>query len=270
MIKKNICITVIMVLIFLLLSGCNTNSINQPYVYDDINYSVGNKAFENEITEVNIDWILGNVIVQKSENEKLIIREDVSINIDSDYKMHYLLTDSSLDIRFTKSFENLKYKFGVKNLMVYLPKELETLNINCDSADIKINDVKIKTLNIKARSSAVSFDKVEIEDLDILCDSGMISLFGNVIKNNTIETTSGNVGVSYNELPNMLEVKTNSGNVSLYVHKEDSFILRKDTISGSFTSKLEYQKDNDYYNYNEGTKIYKINTNSGNIKILEK
>ena len=113
MIKKiveKIGILVLAVAMMLLISGCNNNLVNQTYIYDDTNYITGNKAYNTDINEVNIDWILGNVFIQKSENEQLIVREDVSINLDDGYKMHHLLTDSSLDIKFTKSFENLKYE----------------------------------------------------------------------------------------------------------------------------------------------------------------
>ena len=273
MVKKiveKISILVLVVAMMLLISGCNNNLVDQTYVYDDTNYGTGNKAFNTDITEVNIDWILGNVFIQKSENDQLIVREDVSINLDDGYKMHHLLTDSSLDIKFAKSFENLKYKFGIKNLYVYLPKQIDKINITCNSADIEIKDVKIDNLNIITTSGSVVFDYVDIENLSIISDSGLISLFNNNIKQNNIITNSAKVGLSYTTLPTTLNVETKSGGITLYATKEDSFSVKKATVKGSFKSNLTFVENNNIYTFNSGSVIYQLTTDSGYIKVLEK
>ena len=88
--SRNLIVLILLLSLLLLLSGCGIKVGVEIYTYDDSNYSIGNKAFTEQINEITIDWIAGNVFIEKSTNHELIIREETDVNIEDKYKMHYL------------------------------------------------------------------------------------------------------------------------------------------------------------------------------------
>ena len=118
--KKIKYVLVILMFLCVFLTGCSKLSVVQEYVYNDSNYEIGNKAFNDEIETIEIDWIVGNINIIQSTNHELIIREEIDLEIDDKYKMHYKLDETKLDIKFSASTNFLNYNFKTKNLYVFL------------------------------------------------------------------------------------------------------------------------------------------------------
>lgn len=273
--KNKLLLLVLLVIINTVLLGCSGLNVNQPYIYDDTEYGIGNKAFgEILINEIDIDWIVGNIYIEKSSNHEIIIRENIDIDIEEQYKMHYLLKDDVLDVKYTSSLQSLNYKFKNKDLYVYLPSEIKKININNVSADISINNVNIDSLTINSVSGYINIDSNVNNQLKIDNISGEIILMNNKVSTCEVNSVSGNIGMSYSMIPTTMNVSTTSASLTLYLNSNDCLNVNYTSISGQFISDIEFIKEESYYIINssnmQSEKNYKINTVSGNLKIRKK
>lgn len=252
------------------LTGCNKLNVVTSYVYDDTNYSVGNKAFGFSIDTINIDWIAGNVYIIQSSNSEIIIREDVDIEIEDQYRMHYLYEDGVLNVKYTASIKLLEYTFKTKDLYLMLPATANEININNVSSDIHIQMVNINDLDIDNVSGYINIEDTTVNELEIENISGEIILFDNYMNVVDIDTVSGNVGLSFKTLPNDIDVSSTSAIISIYMKETESLGVEFETVSGELRTNLEYTKVDDYYNFNNSILKYEVDTVSGDLKILKK
>jgi len=265
-------IYIIPIIIFMLfINGCSSKTIIDPYQYDDTNYKTGNMTFTENVAKINVDWIVGDIIIDKSETEEVIIREDIDVNINDSLKMHYYLNNSLLDIKFCGNLEKINYNFKIKKLYIYLPSDfLGMININNISADITINNVTIYNLNIKNVSGDIDIEKVLMDKLDIDNTSGSILLFYSSINYIEINSISGTIGLSYDTKPIEVAINSTSGGISIYISEKENIAFRFETVSGSFKTNLQYTKNQNKYTFNEGTLVLDIETVSGYLKVLKK
>jgi len=228
-------------------------------------------TFTENVAKINVDWIVGDIIIDKSETEEVIIREDIDVNINDSLKMHYYLNNSLLDIKFCGNLEKINYNFKIKKLYIYLPSDfLGMININNISADITINNVTIYNLNIKNVSGDIDIEKVLMDKLDIDNTSGSILLFYSSINYIEINSISGTIGLSYDTKPIEVAINSTSGGISIYISEKENIAFRFETVSGSFKTNLQYTKNQNKYTFNEGTLVLDIETVSGYLKVLKK
>ena len=268
--NKNKLIIVIVLLLSFILTGCSSLKVDEKYIYDDSNYSFGNMSFEETINEIKVDWLVGDIIIQKSENEELIIREDTDANIQDEYKMHYLLAEDSLDIKFAGSFEKLTYNFKVKKLYIYLPAKINEIIINSVASDVDVNYVTIDSLNIKSVSGDVNIVNTQVGELQISSVSSEIMIFDSELKTASLTTISGDIGFKYNNPLEQLNITTVDGNILIYISEETPFGAKFNSTTGKFISNLSYNKEDKIYIFNNANVIYDVTTVSGDLKILKK
>ncbi len=270
MYKNKMFLVIIIILLTILMTGCIQLEVNNKYEYDDTNYSFGNMAFSDTINQISVDWLVGKIIIKKSENHELIIREETDANIKDEYKMHYLLTDDKLDIKFVSSFEQLNYTFKIKTLYIFLPIKIENIQINSYLSDVDIDEVTIKELSLNSTAGDISIDDTQIDNISINTISGSIIFFDNICKEIKFVTQTGNIGINYQIKPDVLSIQTQQGNTVIYVLENDPFVVEFITQTGKFDSNLEYTILENKYVINETNTIYKVITNSGKLKVLKK
>ena len=260
---------VFLLLFSIFISGCSSLVVSQKYIYDDSNYNIGNKAYNEVVEEIEIDWIIGNINILKSSNHEVIVREETDIDIEELYQVHSIINNKKLDIKFSGSTLNLNYKYKIKNLYVFLPTTIQKIVINNVSADIHINQVEINDLELNSVSGDIIIEDTSINELDLENVSGEIIILDNKIKDIEIESVSGNIGLSFLGLPDNFEVSTTSANVTLYIAEDDKITVEFETISGNLSSKIEYKKVGDSYLFNGGGITFDASSISGNLKIID-
>ncbi len=283
----------LLIIIVISLSGCIRNLVSQDYIYNDSNYSIGNKAFVDYINEIDVDWILGDIYIMPSSNHELIIREDIRGNseetVEDKYRMHYKLDGDKLDIKFSGSSLNLTFVYQVKILYIYLPSEVDMININNVSSDINISEVSINKLKIENISGDIELNKIKtsetgvnnvsgdielnnsnLNNLKVNNVSGEIILFENDILNLIVESVSGNIGLTLTKIPNELSIETVSADITAYINKNAKLSFKFNTSSGDFICKVNCKIEENLLIINDGNTGFEIESVSGNFKIYEK
>lgn len=269
-ILKSIFTGLLLIFVITILVGCNKLGVIQEYNYDDSNYIAGNKAFSSVMNKINIDWIVGNIFITQSSNHEVIIREETDIDIEEKYKMHYYFDGDTLNIKFCGSMTLVDYKYKTKNLYVFLPSEINEIEINNVSADVNVNLVNIVNLDIDNVSGDIIIEDCTLKTLEIGNTSGEVIIFKDTVETFDLSSVSGNIGLSFITLPKDISIETVSADITLYITDKDSMAIEFESISGKVKSNLEYQKENDIYIFKAKDKIFEIETVSGDIIINKK
>ena len=261
-----------LLLIFMMtvLVGCNKLGVIQEYKYDDSNYIAGNKAFSSVMNKINIDWIVGNIFITQSNNHEVIIREETDIDIEEKYKMHYYFDGDTLNVKFCGSMTLIDYTYKTKNLYVFLPSEINEIEINDVSADINVNLVSIVELDIDNVSGDITIEDSTLKYLEIDNTSGEIMIFKDTFNMCDISTVSGNMGLSFVALPKDMSIESVSADITLYINDKESMAIEFETVSGKVKSNLEYKKEKDIYIFNSKDKVFEVETVSGDLIVNKK
>lgn len=271
---KKIINLIVIVLFTFIITGCSNYHVIGKYLYDPTGYSIGNKVFHSEVNSIFVNWKVGNIYVIQSENHELIIREEADINAEDKYKMHYKLTEDVLDIKFCGSMNELDYKYKTKDLYIFLPSMLDNLFIVNETADITIKNVEINDIVIFNDYGDIMLDKVTGNEFEVENKSGELIILDTKIKEYEILSFTGNVGLSFLELPSELEIKTTQANVVIYISDTQNINIRFYTESGKIESKLDYEQNENEYAFINPTISFvagcRIETLSGNVKVCRK
>ena len=225
------------------------------YNYDNESlYSVGSgEVSANGITELSIDWISHDIIVEYYDGDTISFSEPKQN--DSDYALRYRVDGSELKIKFCKSgFKASNPKN--KELTVRLPKGfiLNDLEIDCVSADTNIKGI-----------TAISFDVNTV--------SGNINAEGNFTDIDIDGVSADSKIITHSELRE-LDSDTVSGDCSVSVPADiKGFTIKCETVSGEVytndfkVSSIKQAHGNGTYIYGNGSSEIKINSVSGDFDI---
>lgn len=214
-------------------SGTVAGKFLSEYLNDE-NYTTAETS-EIKITEdvknIDVEWVSGNVTVARSEDENLYIIEEGRIS-ESD-ALVYKIDGDTLEIDFVKPSFGI---FGInsassKDLTIKLPeKYYDRININSVSADVDISNVNA--------------DKIDLEAV-----SGEIEMRQSVFKK--------------------LDIEAVSGNAEIYLPSSASFRAEIDSVSGNFNTDFAVTKQGDAYISGNGDMEISADMVSGNLGIYK-
>ncbi|MFA7367527.1 MAG: DUF4097 family beta strand repeat-containing protein [Bacilli bacterium] len=281
---------VIIVFILVFLNGCiiNKNVSFSGSYSDSEKYSVG--PFEKEGLEnvnLSVNWISGNVIIRKGNNNKFEVYEETTETEDK-YKMHYYDAGDTFYIQFCASEKVVNHWFEKKDLVIVVPLEysLENIDLSAVSANVEVKDLRLKTVEINSVSgevltSSISSDSLVIDNVSgkIILNSTDVDTFkannvsGSVNANDSnlnnidVKTVSGNVNLSVANEAENFKLNTVSGNISLGLVETLGFTVTISKVSGDFSCDYPTTVTNKQYVYSTGDCPINISTVSGNVKI---
>lgn len=255
------------------------------YKYENANkYTAGDGSAMN-VSEIDIDWISGDVKVEYSSDVSDIeFSENCESDIDSDLEMHWWVDGSTLKIKFAKSGARLTNE-PPKTLTVEVPYELEGISVTTVSANITTEIITAKEAEFDTVSGEIStpmcfYNEVDADsvsgdihiqtnaeaDIDIDTVSGYVTVLSG-IKDLSISTVSGNAEVYSYTAEFDAEFDTTSGDIIVHVTERAGLELEFDTVSGDFESDVELSyKDGKYKRGDKGAKI-EVDTVSGNCTV---
>ena len=301
---KKLCVLLLLITVSLLITGCGINTI----FYDNADeYVKGAGVISEEITELEIEWIAGNVEVKFHDADNVVIEED-GVDVAS-CPLYHRFKDGKLSIKYGKSGTRLNTHFG-KELTVRLPRTtlLDSLKISSASADLAITETASRNAEISSASGAVTLNNSSVDGkLNVSTASGRIMLNDTRVGGklgastasgdisvklmgtcNTIEleSTSGRINTTLEDtrdvsvstvsglvilrayvLPNTIEAESVSGGVSVYLPEGEPFSFEADSVSGSVNCEFGAAKKGDVYTVDGGKTDYSFESVSGSIQI---
>lgn len=240
----------IILLFFMFLVGCDGDiSMNNYQTYKNSEkYLVGNLEVDG-INEIIIDWIYGSVNIEKNNDHNISVIEETS-ETKEEYKMHYFIDNGRLDIKFMGAKCQMPVHNIQKNLLIKIPSDLQKLDINVVSANVKLNSVATQELEINTLSGEIEVKNLKSEIVSIDGMSGKILIDDAIATKLDIENTSGqilikNVEANVIDITNVsgknsldncsintrLEIKSSSGGIEATLNKSP-LTIDFDTVSG--------------------------------------
>ena len=247
---KKITALILALVCVLALSACSGISLPGISYYgeyaDASKYSTGDFTYNaNEIKEIEINWISGNIEIIQSDAATLSVRESGG-TLETEEQMHYYLRAGKLIIHYCGSGYKKNIDASAKNLKIEIPENI-SIDVDNVSAGVKIGDIKAKDIDISSVSGRVTFADVTADDIDVQIVSGKTEL--GLTKDCDLEIS----GVS--------------GSVKIALPAGIGATLEFSTVSGSLSSELEYTKDKQKYTFGTGEIEIDVETVSGNVSV---
>lgn len=229
--KTAVAVLLILALCVGALAGCGAISFYSFYSYDNAQgYSSGACEIEDEVYNLDIDWLAGNVNVEYHAEEHVAVLEEGDGVLQSRGELRYRLDGKTLRIRYAAP-GRLSFR-GDKSLTVLLPE------------GTSLGELFVETVSANVYGEDVSAEKV------------------------SIDTVSGDIRISAPGELRDFEGDTVSGDIELYLPADAAFELETDTVSGDFYTDFACTKRGDTYTYGMGGIELDMDTVSGDMSIL--
>jgi hypothetical protein len=194
-------------------------------------------------------------------------RVDVS-NVDGDLRVDV----ASADITARETRGTLTLDTGSGNLR--LERAEGRTSLDTGSGDVAVTGYRNGTLNIDTGSGGVTASDINVQDLAIDTGSGDIDLDGVTTPRLSLDTGSGSVRATLRNNPELAEVETGSGDVTLRLPDPADATVELDTGSGDFTIDFPLQlikksESNIRGRIGAGTGRISIETGSGDISLTK-
>ena len=229
--KTAVIVLLILALCVGALAGCGAMSFYSFYSYENAQgYSSGGCEIEDEVYNLDIDWLAGNVNVGCHEKDCIAVMEDTNGIPGREEELRYRLDGNTLRIRYGAP-GRLSAR-GSKDLTVLLP------------AGTSLGEVLVETVSANVYGEDISAEKV------------------------SIDTVSGDVRISAPGEFRDFEADTVSGDVELYLPANASFELETDTVSGDVFTDFACTRRGDTYACGTGGMELDMDTVSGDMSVL--
>lgn len=207
------------------------------YWYDDSDYSVGDHAFTERITALDIDWLAGSVTIVPGEGDTLTIHEESPKgDIDTSDQLRWCMADGKLTVKFCGPARLLAFHIPEKRLTVTVPaawlEDMPSVKLDTASASVKVNGLLAERLDVDTASGDITLTDVTVHKLDVNTTSGQVQVTNASADVADVDTTSG--GVFLSGYLREVDVDTVSGGVELTLFGK-AYEISIDTNSGKTT-----------------------------------
>lgn len=248
--------------------GCGGFGLGYTYPNAD-RYKAGNFKLEENVERLEINWISGSVTVKTTQKDYIYAEETGAEK--EDRKMQYLVENGKLIIQFEKAkVFRLGFSGKPKDLTVYIPESqtanMQYMDVEIVSADLSVEDLKIREFDIETVSGEADLTNVEIENMKLESVSGDIEILGG-LKHIDMESVSGNIKISSSQFLEEADVESVSGDIIISMPEGRGFTAELDTVSGDFNTDFEIKTKDDKKVYGDGSTEYGFETVSGDVEI---
>ncbi len=190
---------VILFIFSLFLIGCKNDIVTVKYKNGD-SYLAGTTEV-GLINELEIEWVCGKIVICETDSSKLTFNEINELEDTVQNKIHYLLNDNKLTLKFSKNGSSFDINKDSKDLYISIPTnyELSKITIDTINSNVDIKNINSSEYDIDVTSGYVSLDSNNnIDKLNINSVSANINLKTNIIKDTYIDTKSGTIDILAN------------------------------------------------------------------------
>ena len=194
-------------------------------------YTAGNTSIAaDKLEEINIDWISGNIQIERYEGDTIEVQEANSASLSEADRVHSYYENGTLKIEFQKSkrfsFHSITQN---KSLLLRIPD--------------KFSSTPLEKIDIDNVSADISVDGLQIKDFSADTVSGNIRVKG-AVENFETDSVSGDSALTSTVTPKEIEVDTVSGDTTITVPADSQFSIDYDSISGDLSNAFPTKTDN--------------------------
>lgn len=230
-------------------------------------YTTGGGKISIPFKAIEISWVSGEVHVKTSKDIHATFTESSKQKLNKHQTMHWLLDGDTLRIKACESSVH-GIALPQKELTLTLPEslDLEDIKISVVSADVKVDDLRADSFSFNSTSGSLSGD-AEINTLKTSTVSGGVDLSAGSPKTVTTGTTSGEIKLKLNAVPEKLSSDSVSGDTVLNFPRNANFSLRFNTVSGDFKTSLPNTEEGKVRQFGSGGPEFAIDSVSGDLSI---
>lgn len=211
-----------------------------------------------DISDINIDWVSGDVSIISYSGSKIILEETSDGEITDKTFLRYRLKNGVLDVDYSTgkigiSLGGMSKEFN-KKLCIKIPEslaaELKSIDVDAVSADIAVNGLSLDSMSIDVTSGDIRLADMNVRDFEA-------------------DTISGALEAYFDSCPAELTIDSTSGDGVIYLPADSGFTVAIDGISGELETEFSYHKNSDYeYVIGDGKNSFEMDTVSGDFEIL--
>jgi len=230
-------------------------------------------SYSAQISNLDIEWVAGSIIIQTDENLSEIKIEEFS-PYESDYRTVCKQSGQTLKIQFCE--ESMRFpSFGInaefsKDLIIRVPAGWNCNSIDIDAAatEVTVDGLQINELDFDGASGKFTLKNCDIVELDIDTASGDVEFTG-ILKTLDFDAASAKFHGEFYQTPNHLNLDAMSGDLTLVLPEYSGFYLELDTMSGAFYSDFDFHTTGAHYECGDSACKIKVSALSGDVEILK-
>ena len=290
-----------------ILGGCSfATKTNYTYENGD-KYTAGDREITENIENIDIDYLSGNVKVTGSDSDSVLIKETCNIELDDKRKVHTWVDGNTLYVRYCASANRLDLNNLKKQLVIELPQsvDLNDVKVEVSSADVNCSELVAQNVNVSASSGDIAVDmeadvfkihassgnifltphgnseNIELDtssgNIDVIMDSaekmsasassGCVTVDAGSVKEFKARMSSGDGQFSFRDVPENMDIEASSGNVTIYLPEAADLTADFDVTSGKVNYEQAFAKEGDTYVCGSGQNQMKVHTSSGDINV---
>lgn len=249
------------------LAGCTLDIAPLFSEYENAElYQSGNFTYQAaEVTEIEIDWIAGEVNIVQSAEETLSVSEKYVAKEETE-RVHYYLDDSILHIKFCASDFKGSIHERDKKLTVEIPAGVY-LEIHSVSSPVDLGSVNLSEISVTNVSGSIEGERLTAKSVRLETVSGKIEIGEVYADSLALQNVSGNIFATLSRATNA-EIENTSGNVELTLKENLGTTIKVSLVTGKVISDLEYtQSGSRFYFYGGGTNSLRVDLVSGNLTV---
>lgn len=234
------------------------------------------KKDASKITDIDIEWVIGEVKILKSDNDNIRLVEKAVSQLSDNIKFTDIVENNKLKIvdnndwnwssvsingniiyfidnngrsktKVTKEEYEKRLKESILDLEIYLPeRQYSSLKFKSDrEGSLSLKDFNITDLDLNSLSGALNFDNCTISNLSSETVNGAINLANSKIKDLKSETVNGSISVTENTVVSgKFDLSAVNGMIDVY-YNELPKNLKASVVNGMI--KLSIPENDGFY-----------------------
>ncbi len=222
-----------------------------------------------EIDSISINWVSGDIIIEPADVTEITFSETETSR--ADRSMRWKTNRNKLTIDFCE--DSLLNGFGInfsftKDLTILVPRDWVCADLELDaaSANLEVYDLTIQEVDIDTASGTCLFENCQVDSMDVDTAFGDVTFSGtlNILE---CDAASANFTGILNNVPNLIEMDSASGDLELTLPEEAGFSVKTDALNAKFISDFETTIRNGRYVHGDGSCRIEMDAMSGIVTI---
>lgn len=220
----------------------------------------------DNITELEIHWAAGTMIIQPGDVSDITIAETKQ---NTDKALAVSSHDGKLEIRFQKGWESDESTapLSPKDLHITVPRDytLRDLEVESTGDRVTLRNMTIGELEFEGAATRLDLDGCTIKQLDVDTVSGQVGFTGNLDKLDFEGASAAFTGV-FQANPSTLDFESTSGKLDITLPKGSGFTA---TLDGSLTSDFSTKQQGNTHVTGDGSCRIRVEGPSGGLTVRE-